>query len=845
MKADKKACDLCGLPLRYGHITSTVSEKTFQFCCLGCRQVFQMLSEASSTADPSSFKETELFKKCQEMGIIPKSEADLEQIAPTDTSQPSYQSAHKGMDDLKAESEIPDQNTLGINLVVKDMWCPSCAWVIEEALKRSLGVRNVSCNFSTDRVFCEYNPVKTSPSQIAHTISTLGYRTSTSDKEEPSGEKKREFIRFVISALLTMNVMMLSFALYSGFITDLSQETILKLSFPIFVMASIVLFYGGRKIYQRAWSGITSAAFSMETLITAGAFCAYLYSTVNLINGSIHLYYDTSSMLITLVLLGKTLEGRAKGEIQQGIEKLFSRRPTKVKICSEVFPEGRYANVEQLQKGDIFKIEEGEIIPADGLIVEGKGALDESTLTGEARPVAMKVGDKVISGSEVIQGVFKVKTEEVADESTLGQMITIMEKALAGKTPLEGTTDRALQWFVPAILILAIGTGLICLLFGLPPDKAMIRAVTVMVIACPCTLGIAIPMARVAGISLARRKGLLIRDFSSFDRVEKLDTFVFDKTGTVTTGKWALKEIITQEPFNEIQIMEMASSLEQDSDHYIGMEIKRKAAQHLVTPINVKRVHIFENGITGELEGEEIRIGSRAFLEEGIETSPRLPTLDIMGDVNNSPVFMGIGDRLCAIFIFGDSIKEGSQVTIDRLKAMGFKIALVSGDEESTTNVIAEKVGVEEAHGGMMPQDKASFIAKLQQSGHNVAMVGDGINDAPAMAQADLAMAVHAMGPLGKETAHVTLMRGDLRQITDFIWLSKKVNKKIYHNLIFSFLYNFISLPLAMSGLLTPIIAVSAMLMSSLSVIGNTLLLVKKDSRGRGFEGPSEFLSDP
>ena len=828
MSPGPSPCDLCGLPIRGMTVSSDVSGKPFRFCCMGCRQVFHMLSEASDTPDPATFKKTELFKKCQEMGIIPKSEADLEQQTRTDAPYPS---AHKGIGSPEPQREIPGENALGLNLVVKDMWCPACAWVIEEVLRRSHGVMNVSCNFSTDTVSCEYNPVSTSPTRIFSTIDALGYKAFIPGKEEQSGEKKKEFIRFVISALLTMNIMMLSFALYSGFFTDLSPETILKLSFPIFVMASIVLFYGGRKIYQRAWAGMRSAAFSMETLITTGAFSAFVYSTINLIYGSIHLYYDTSSMLITLVLLGKTLEGKAKTEIQQGLEKFFSLRPTKVKICSELYPDGHYASVVQLQMGDIFRVEEGEIIPADGLVVEGKGSLDESSLTGEAQPVSMKAGDRVKSGTEVIQGVFKVKAEAVADESVLGQTITIMEKALSGKTPMEGKTDRALHWFVPAILILAIATGLFCLLYGLTPDKAMIRAVTVMVIACPCTLGIAIPMARVAGISLAGKKGLLIRDFSSFDRAEQLDTFVLDKTGTVTTGKWALQGIIPIEPFREIQVLEMAASLEQDSDHYIGMEIKKKAAERFVTPVNVKNVHIFENGISGQMDRDEIRIGSRAFLAKEMETPFSLPAHGMADDVNYSRVFMGRGGRLCAIFIFGDSIKEGSYVAIDQLNAMNYKIALVSGDDEKATKEIAEKIGIEETHGGKLPQDKALFIDGLQRAKHHVTMVGDGINDAPAMAQADLAMAVHAGGHLGKETAHVTLMRGDLRQISEFLGLSKKINRKIYQNLIFSFLYNFISIPVAMSGLLTPIIAVSAMLMSSLSVIGNTLLLVKKDSR--------------
>jgi heavy metal translocating P-type ATPase len=797
---------------------------------MGCKQVFTMLFEASDEADPASFKETKLFKKCQEMGIIPRSKADLEQQAQTQESATSYPSTHRDILSLDTQGEISDENALGLNLVVTDMWCPACAWVIEEALKRSSGVRNVSCNFSTDRVLCEYDPISTSPSQIIHAIDALGYKALIPGKEREIGEKKREFIRFAITALLTMNVMMLSFALYSGFFTDLSQASIRKISLPIFAMASIVLFYGGRKIYQRAWAGMTAAAFSMETLITAGAFSAYLYSTFNLLSGSIHLYYDTSSMLIALVLLGKTLERRAKGEVQEGLENFFSLRPKKVRICSDQHPNGRYVAAKQLRKGDVFRVEEGEIIPGDGLVVEGRGALDESSLTGEAQPIGKRGGDRVKSGAKVIQGMFKVKAEGVGEESTLGQMITIMEKALSGKTPLEGKTDRVLQWFVPIILVLAVGTILVCLLLGLTPDDAMIRGVAIMVIACPCTLGIAIPLARVAGISVAGKKGLLVRNFNSFEQAEGVNAFVLDKTGTVTTGQWALQKIIPLGPFAEGEVLAMAASLEKDSDHYIGMELKRKAAERLAAPVKVGKIKIFENGIVGEMDGDEIIIGSKAYLTKKLETLGPIPEKSIPKDAEYSLVFMGLAGRLCAIFVFGDKIKEGSRATMDQLKTMGYEISLVSGDEEKTTRQIGEKIGIQDAYGGKLPQEKALFIEGLQSAGHRVAMVGDGINDAPALAQADLAIAVHSGGHLGKETADITLMRGDPRQITDFIGLAKKANRKIYQNLIFSFFYNFISIPVAMSGLLTPLIAVSAMLMSSLTVIGNTLLLIKRAS---------------
>jgi heavy metal translocating P-type ATPase len=571
----------------------------------------------------------------------------------------------------------------------------------------------------------------------------------------------------------------------------------------------------------------------METLITIGAFSAYLYSTFNLFSGSIHLYFDSASMLIALVLLGKALEGRAKGEVQEGLANFFSLLPTKVKLCSEDNPGGRYVSIRHLRKEDLFVVAEGEALPADGLVLDGHGAVDESSLTGEPLPVDKKAGERVKSGTVLIQGAFKVRAEGVGEESTLGQMIKIMEKALGQKTRLEGRTDHLLRWFVPAMLILAMGTGVGCLLAGLSYDAALLRAITVMVIACPCSLGIAIPLARVAGVSLAGRNGILIRDFSSFERVEGVNTFVLDKTGTVTEGKWALQEIIPYKGFTEKKILSMALSLERKSEHYIANEIKRAAGKQELQPVEMEKIMAFENGLSGWIGNDEVKIGSRDLMGKELEASGAWPLKDMSNDQSeNSFVFMSYGGKPCGVLVFGDTIRRGASSTVRQLLAMGHRLAMVSGDGKITTKAIGKKLGIEEAYGGKLPHEKAFFIEALQAGGKNrVVMMGDGINDAPALIQADLAVALYAGSHLGKEAADITLMRGDPAQILDFMELARRVRKKVYQNLIFSFSYNLISIPIAMSGLLNPLIAVSAMILSSLSVIGNTLLLVKKDSR--------------
>jgi heavy metal translocating P-type ATPase len=405
-------------------------------------------------------------------------------------------------------------------------------------------------------------------------------------------------------------------------------------------------------------------------------------------------------------------------------------------------------------------------------------------------------------------------------------MIAIMEKALGEKTPFEGKAERALQWFVPVIITLGVGTGLVCLLSGLTFDQAMIRAVTVMVISCPCTLGIAIPMARVAGISLAGRNGILVRDFSSFEQADRVNAFVLDKTGTVTKGQWSLLEVIPVDSFSEAEILGMAAALERESDHLIAAEIIREAARRQVQPISLESVEIFANGVSGVFTGKKVKIGSRGFLADELEASPDLPIPAKKPE--HSLVLMSYAGRMCAVFVFGDELKPNTIPAMNRLHGAGYRVALVSGDNDQTTKAIAIEVGIKEAQGGQLPQEKAKFISTLQQQGQLVVMVGDGINDAPALIQSDLAIAVHSGSNLGKEAADLTLMRGDPLQICDFMDLAKKVKSKVHQNLGCSFIYNLVSIPIAMSGLLTPLIAVSAMLLSSLSVIGNTLLLTKK-----------------
>jgi len=822
-------CDLCGLSLKHGRATATFSGKVYAFCCNGCRQVFSILLEASDSGSPETFRHTKLYKQCLEKGIIPRSEAELAQ------KQPGVEagvSAGKATTRPGAEPTAKHQteNVLELVLKVSNMWCPACAWLIDAALQKTPGVSDSACNFSTDRLQIRYNPIQTSPTQIIQAIAGLGYKAAAPDDSLYAVERKKEFVRFAISAFLTMNIMMLSWSLYSGFLTEFSRETIYKLSWPAFIMATAVLVYGGFGLFKKAWQGLTHAAFSMETLIIIGSLSAYFYSTVGLLAGSIHLYYDTSAMLITLVLLGKALESRAKSRVLEGLENFLSLKPTKVRICTEQHPDGRFVSSEQLAIGDMVRVEENEMVAADGKVTAGAGSVDESSLTGEPLPVTKKPGDLLRSGSRVISGGLFFKAEKTGDDSTLGQMMNIIEKTLLTKTPLEGRTDVILQWFVPVIIALATGTALVCLFKGLATGTAMLRAVTVLVISCPCALGIAIPLARVAGISIAGKKGILVRDFSAFERAAKVDAVVFDKTGTITEGQWHLKEVIATSEITRNRALALAAGLEKHSDHFISAEILRYVNEHHIQPEMITDIDIDDKGLQGQAADGQAKIGSAEYLARELEKDDSGSVkLAVKEQPEHSFVFLGFEGQLAAIFVFGDRLRKNARSTVEELDRRGYRLSLVSGDGDLTTKTIGEEVGLRRSYGGRFPQDKADYIADLQHQGYQVAMVGDGINDAPALVQADLSMAVHSGGPLSQEAANITLMRAEPFQIIEFLDFAGQVNKKISQNLGFTFLYNAVSIPIAMSGLLNPLVAVSAMLLSSLSVTGNTLLLVRKN----------------
>ncbi len=806
-------CDLCGLPARFETLEPAISEKPLRFCCQGCKMVYTLLVEAADPQHPEGFRETDLFKQCQAAGIIPRSETDLEQPAIPNDPQPE-------------DTDSP--HLITADMRISGMWCPACAWVIEASLRKAPGIFHATCTFSTDRVHFGYDPVKTSPDRIVQTIETLGFKAVLPDQNARSREKRQAFVRFAVCAFLTLNVMMLSLALYSGFFTELAPADIRIIGWPVFLMSTAVMLYGGKPIFRKAWYGLKAGAAGMEVLIGMGTSSAWSYSVFNFWQGSFHVYFDTSAMLITLVLLGKLIESHAKDTVQADLENFLSLAPRKVRRCSPLFPNGHHETIDRLSPGDIFILETGEIAAADGMVLSGTGDMDVSSLTGEPLPVFTNAGDAILSGSRLRSGRLTIQTTAVGADSTLGQMIAVMEKALSQKTPLEGKTDSILRWFVPGILFLAVMTGTVWYLLGKSAEESLIRAVTVMVISCPCALGIAIPLARVAGISMAGKKGILVRDFSAFEKSDAITTIVFDKTGTLTTGHWSLLNIICLTSRDESQILAYAAALENDSTHFIAREIRDSAARRGIVAPQAEAIHEQGRGIEGRIDGISVRIGSPSWIGAG-QMDWAATASDGMETAKTSRVLMHIDGQPAAVFIFGDTIRPTSDALLTELRKMGKDLVMISGDEAGAVQSVADELGISNHKAGLTPIEKAEIIQGLMQTGRHVAMVGDGINDAPALATADLSVAIHSGYPIGQAAVDVTLMRQDPVQLLAFLSLSRRVIRNIDQNLWCALIYNMISIPVAISGLLNPLVAVSAMLLSSLSVTGNTLRLIRRE----------------
>lgn len=832
-------CELCALNVGRNPFVRIFDGEEKSFCCLGCLNVYAILVESGVIASGRDIRETEIFKRSQALGLI------------------SNGNRHK---ENSPSSIPPDAATRETLLQVSGMWCSSCAWLIEHALSGERGVVSAEAYFASDLVKVKYCPQFLPPDRIKERINKLGYQVTeyTGDHETADAERRDLLLRMGIAGFLWLNIMTLSTALYVGYFEQIADSVRRFLPFVLMGLATPVVFYSAMPILKLAWRGLLNRIVRMETLLGLGILTAYLYSAVQAFTGGEHVYFDTASAIVTLVLAGKLIERNAKERTSRAVSQLYRMMPKKVRLL-DGGGEERFVSVDALNVGDVFVVKAGERIPADGEIIEGSSHVDESLLTGESTPIEKAVGGNVVAGSLNIGNVIKVRASKVGNETTLSQIIKLVENALGSKSELERTVDRISRVFVPGVVLVATLTFLVCWLGGFTDSaEALMRAITILVIACPCALGMATPLAVTAAIGNASRKGILVSDSRVLETIRKVDTVVFDKTGTITDGKFALLDFQpvfsgsaahsfagvgqgfsrqlggqfeSPPEFFGDEAWRLIASLERYSEHPLARSVVEHARSKNIELSEAVNVEIRKGlGIAGFVDGHRVFVGNRRLAEEeGVIVILAMEREAEAREIEGRTVaFFGWDRQLCGMLVFGDRVKPEAAEIIADLKQRGVKTMIVSGDAQVTTASVAAMVGSDDFIAEALPNDKTAIVHRLQEQGNVVAMIGDGVNDAPALAAADLGIAVGSGADIAMKAAAVVLMSNSLNKLLDVFDLANKTWRIVRQNLFWAFFYNTLGISLAVTGMLNPIFAAGAMLISSLSVIGNSLRLNRR-----------------
>ena len=723
----------------------------------------------------------------------------------------------------QAGYQVPIQR---LELSIAGMTCASCAGRVERALLKQAGVLAVSVNLASEKASLQLLAGSDSAALIA-AVEAAGYHASL--PEQTAAKAQAEFTRehwlLLAAVLLTLPLALPMFADWLGWHWMLP-------AWMQFVLATPVQFIIGARFYRAAWNALRAGTGNMDLLVAIGTSAAYglsIYLWWTADAGQMaHLYFESSATVITLVLLGKFLESRAKRQTGAAIKALQALRPEHaVRIV-----EGRdeQISIAQLQVGDLLRVRPGERFPADGEVVEGHSQADESMISGESLPVSKSAGDRVTGGSINGEGQLLVVTRALGAESVLAHIIRMVEDAQAAKAPIQKLVDRISAVFVPVVLVIAALTFAGWLLAGTGIEQALINAVSVLVIACPCALGLATPAAIMAGTGVAARHGILIKDAEALEVAHKVTDVAFDKTGTLTSGQPQLLHWQAAPGVAEEELLRLSGALQQGSEHPLAKAVLRTcAAQALDLPVLSASQSLPGRGTRGQVGEQQLALGNQRLLEEQQLSAGDLQqqadawqhegrTLSWLLQLDPQPQVLGL-------LAFGDELKEGAAEAIASLQQRGVSCHLISGDNAGSAGVVARQLGITQVQANVLPADKAARVAELKQAGHVVAMVGDGINDAPALAAADVGIAMGGGTDVAMAAAGISLMRGDPRLVPAALEISRRTYAKIRQNLFWAFAYNLVGIPLAAAGLLNPVIAGAAMALSSVSVVSNALLL--------------------
>ena len=706
-----------------------------------------------------------------------------------------------------------------ISVNIKGMTCASCVNRIEKALTKNEGITSASVNLATEKANILFDDSTLKTSKIVDIISNAGYEASleASSTKENDLKKEKRFIFFAV--VLTLPLALPMFFELFGF--HVMPSPWLQL-----ILATPIQFIIGARFYKSAWDAIKAKTGNMELLVAIGTTAALGLSLYLLLHGHVNLYFEGSAVVITLVLLGKYFESRAKMQTTASIKALQALRPLTAKVIRhnselEIF-------IEELKLSDLVVIRPGERIPVDGIIKKGKTQVDESLITGEGLPVDKDESDKVIGGSINGDGLIQVEVTALGLETVLARIIRMVEETQAAKAPIQRLVDKVSAYFVPTVLVIALITILTTAYILGNWETAIIHGVAVLVIACPCALGLATPTSIMVGTGVAAKAGILIKDAEALEITHSVTIIAFDKTGTLTEGKPALSQLYTFGK-SEIEILTLLATIQNGSEHPLAKAILNDASKKNISLLQATSTKALPGrGVEAEINNTKYVLASKRLLSEFNIKDKLVLSIsherEILGETVSFLVELPI-NKVIGIVTFKDTIKESAKSTIKKLKELGIKTIMLTGDNQESANLVAKELGIDFVRAEILPQQKSEIIQELKGQGEIVAMVGDGINDAPALAAAHVGIAMSTGTDVAMQSAGITLMRGNPLLIPDAISISRKTYSKIKQNLFWAFIYNVIGIPLAAFGYLNPVVAGAAMAMSSVSVVTNSLLL--------------------
>jgi Cu+-exporting ATPase len=712
-----------------------------------------------------------------------------------------------------------------VNLAIDGMTCAACASRIEKALARLPGVE-AAVNLATERARIRFVPGATDIPALVETVRKAGYgarelaaASREFEKSRRAENYRRELRWFWLSAALTLPLLLQMGVMFAGIQADFLPRWLQ------WGLATPVQFVVGRRFYAGAWNALRGGAANMDVLVALGTSMAYFYSAVVTLAGlhDHHVYFEASAAIITLVLMGKLLEARAKGRTSGAIEKLLQLQPRQIRVERD----GKRLELDlaSVVAGDMVIVRPGERIAVDGDVADGVSMVDESMLTGESMPVAKRTGDRVYAATQNLSGALKVLATGVGSRTQLANIIRLVEDAQGSKASIQRLADRISGVFVPVVLAISLVTLLAWWFAAGDFTQALVSAVAVLVIACPCALGLATPTAVAVGTGRGAQSGILVRSADALERAEKIGVLIVDKTGTLTVGRPAVTDISPATGSNESEVLRLAASLEQYSAHPLATAVLARGSETGATLLPVTDFASTAGlGVQGRIEGRMLFLGAPRFVaDHGIAVDEAVVLR--LAASGATAIVLADEQRSLGVIAIADAVRPGSAAAIRQLKALDIEVIMLTGDNNAAAAAVAATLGIARFRAEVLPAQKAAEVGRLKQGGRMVAMAGDGINDAPALAMADVSFAIGAGSDIAIEAADITLMRNDLMGVVDAIRLSRSTLGKIRQNLFFAFFYNVLGIPLAAFGLLNPVIAGAAMALSSVSVVTNSLLL--------------------